>query len=373
MTHRPHPRLRKAEQMAGFTLIEMLIGSTLMLVVIIAALSIYSKSNKVAVDQQQYAEIQHDVRTSMFLISRDIRMAGAGLPEEFSMYSLEGVDNENQGRPVTPDRLRILGNIDDPLNLRISNYQGSAANLAVDDYSFEQYPYPDGYYVNKYALVLPNPASVCRSAEVRVITSVTHNTGGTNEKLNFSPGLAPGVNPPGGLSGTCTDSNSYDGGLVLFADVREYWLDLTGATSGLTAGVNGYIGGTGGVGVLYMTKNGVHFPLAQNIENIQFEYNGDLSPEDGTMDGFQPWSNAWYANLDLIGRIRQVRILILGCTPNRFISVSGRPPANIYNYRRPGLSNTPAATTDDMRRRFLLESMSNIRNLSLKIYNTGER
>jgi hypothetical protein len=343
-----------------------------MLVVIIAALSIYSKSNKVAVDQQQYAEIQHDVRTALFLVARDLRMAGAGLPQEFSMYSLEGVDNEIvSGALVTSDRLRILGNIDDPLALKIQGYQGSSVTLDLEDYSFEQYPYPDDFYVNKTVVILPNPASACRAAEFRNLTHVTHSTGGITEKLNMSPGLAPGVNPPGALSGTCTDSNNYDGGLVLFADVREYWLDPTGNYSSLTAGVNGYIGGGVG-GVLYMTKNGVHYPLAQNIENLQFEYNGDLD-DNGTMDGFQPWQSTWTNDLTLIGRIRQIRILILGCTPNRFVSVSGRPPADIYNYRRPSLSNTSAATSDDMRRRFLLESTSNIRNLSLSIYNTGER
>jgi hypothetical protein len=364
---------RSAGAGRGFTLVELLVGSTLMLVVIIAALSIYSKSNKVAVDQQQYSEVQHDVRTSMFLISRDIRMAGAGLPLEFSMYSLEGVNNETvSGALVTPDRLRILGNIDDPLALKIHGYQGSSVTLDLEDYSFEQYPYPDAYYAGKFAIILPNPTSACRAAEVRILTHVTHNTGGMTEKLNMSPGLAPGVNPPGGLSGTCTDSNNYDGGLVLFADVREYWLDPTGNLSGpgLTA-INGYIGGGVG-GVLYMTKNGVHYPLSQDIENLQFEYNGDLN-DDGTMEGFQPWQNNWTNNLTLIGRIRQVRILVLGRTTNRFVSVSGRPPADIYNYRRPRVSDTLAATTDDMRRRFLLESTSNIRNLSLSIYNTGER
>jgi hypothetical protein len=372
MTHQSRTKLRKAERMGGFTLIELLVGSALMLVVIIAALQIYSRSNKVGVDQQQYAEIQHDVRTSLFLVARDVRMAGAGLPVEFNMYSLEGVDNENQAAAVTPDRLRILGNIDDPLELRIFDYNGSSINLSLDDYSFEGYPYPDAYYANKYALVLPNPASTCRFGQVRVITHVTHATGGTTEKLNFSPGLAPGVNPPGGLSGTCSTSADYAGGTVVFADVREYWLDLNGVAPGLTAGVNGYIGGPGGIGVLYMTKNGVHLPLAQDIENLQFEYNGDLD-QNGTMDGFLPWQTSWIGDLDLIGRIRQIRIQVLGCTPTRFVSVSGRPTGGILNYRRPSVSNTPAAAADDMRRRFLLESTSNIRNLSLTLYNTGER
>jgi len=352
----------------GFTLIELLIGSSIMLVVIISALMIYSNSNQVSVDQQQYAEVQSDVRSAMYLVMRDARMAGLGLPEEFNMYALEGVDNEDQGGEVEPDRLVLMGNMDDPLNLRIQQYQGSAVVVTVEDYSFEQYPYPDDFYVNRPVLVLPNPASMCRAGEIRSITHLTHSTGGTNERMNFSPGLAPGINPPGGLSGSCT-SNEYDGGLVMFVDVKEYWLDTTGNASGLTDGVNGYIGGGVG-GVFYQTKNGVHLPLAQNVENFQVQYSGDLD-EDGSLDGFTDWSLAW--TLDQVALIRQVRIHLLGRTADRFVSVSGAPDADIHNYRRPALANSPAATTDDMHRRFLLESMANIRNLSLSLYNRGER
>jgi len=345
-----------------------------MLVIVLATLSLYMRSNKVAIDQNQYAELQHDVRSGMYFISRDIRMAGAGLPIEFFGYALEGVNNENQGAEVTPDRVRMLGNIEDPLNLSINNYQGSSINLSADDYSFEQYPYPDEYYDNKFVLILPNPSSPCRAGEIRQITHVTHDSGGANEKLNFSPGLAPGINPPGGLSGTCSDSNDYDGGLVTFIDVKEYWLDVTGNYPGLTAGVDGYIGNGQG-GILYVTLNGIHFPLAQNVENLQFEYNGDWNPPfDGGLDGFVPWDNAnWTFDPDMVARIRQIRILVLGTTPRPFVTFAGKAPENLNVYKRPPLSDTAGAGAADKHKRFLLESTSNVRNLSLNMYNTGTR
>jgi prepilin-type N-terminal cleavage/methylation domain-containing protein len=363
---------RRTRAEKGFTLIELLVGSAVMLIAILAALELYSRSNKVAVDQQQYAEIQHDVRTSMYLISRDIRMAGVGLPQEFAMYSFEGIDNENLGAGVyAPDRLSMMGNIEDPLDLRIDSYHGASSEdpLELEDYSFEQFPYLDAYYADKFVLVLPNPATACRAAEVRVVDHVTH-TGGTTEELIFSSGLASGVNPPGGLSGTCADSNNYSGGLATFIDVLEYWLDLTGNATGpgLTA-ANGYIGGGVG-GVLYMTRNGIHSALAQNIENLQFEYNGDLNA-DGTMDGFVPWNNAW--TVADVNNIRQIRIWVLGRTPNRVLNVSGRPTGGIHIYRRPAVSDTPADTVDDRCKRFLMNSTANVRNLSLNIYNLGVR
>ena len=365
--------IEKKLRRRGFTLVELLVGSTILLVVVLATLSLYRTSNQIAVDQQQYAELQHDVRSGMYFISRDTRMAGVGMPIEFYGNALEGVDNENQGVVVEPDRLIVMGNFDEPLNLRISNYSGSAANLNVEDYSFEQFQYPDEFYDNKTVLILPNPSSGCLLGEVRTITHVTHDATGQNERLTFSPGLAPGVNPPGGLSGTCPSSNDFDGGTVTFINVNEYWLDVTGNYPGLTAGTNGYIGNGEG-NVLYLTMNGIHYPLATNVENLQFEYNGDFDDDaNNTLDGFIEWQSAWTGDITMVSRVQLVRIWVLGRTPSPFVSVGANPPANVHLYRRPLIANSPAATDDDKHKRFLLESTANVRNLSLNIYNTGTR
>ena len=217
--------------------------------------------------------------------------------------------------------------------------------------------------------MLPNPESGCRLAELRVVTHVTHDTGGANERFNFSPGLAPGVDPPGGLSGTCASPNDYDGGMISFINVKEYWLDVTGNYPGLTAGVDGYIGGGEG-GVFYVTHNGVHFPLARNIENFQVEYNGDMD-NDLLLDGWTVWQNTW--TVAETARIQQIRMWVLGRTPQPFTSVGRNAPGGILVYRRPSLSNSPAAAADDKHRRFLLESTSNVRNMSLNLYNLGQR
>jgi len=363
------PKTPSSNRPAGFTMIELLVGSSIMLIAIIGALSIYARSNKVSVEQQMVTEVQNDVRASMFFLTRDLRMAGAGLPAEFAGYFIEGQDNEDQGALVAPDRVRLMGNLEDPLNLPIRGYQGSSVTLDVEDFSFEQYSYPDSFYDNKFVIILPNPESGCRLAEVRSVTHVTHNTGGATEKFNFSPGLAPGIDPPGGLSGTCASSNDYDGGTISFINVKEYWLDVDGNYPGLTAGVNGYIGGGQG-GVLYVTHNGIHLPLARNIENFQVEYNGDMD-NNLLLDGWRPWQNTW--TLDQIARIQHVRTWVLGRTEQAFTSVGGTVPGAIQVYRRPALSNSPAAAADDRHKRYLLESTSNVRNMSLNLYNLGQR
>ena len=360
---------RSGKRDRGFTMIELLVGSAVMLVAVLGALFIYSRSNKVSVEQQMVSEVQNDVRSSMFFLTRDLRMAGAGLPAEFSGFFLEGWDNEDQGGEIAPDRVRLMGNIEDPLCLRIQSYSGSSVVLFAEDFSFEQYPYPDEFYVQKTIVILPNPDSGCLAAEVRIVTHVTHDAGGTNEAVNMSPGLAPGVDPPGGLSGTCPNSSDYAGGSVSLVDVKEYWLDTNGAAAGLTAGVNGYIGGGVG-GVLYVTHNGVHLPLARNVENFQVEYNGDLN-NDLLLDGWAPWTATWTP--DQVARIQQARVWILGRTAEAFTSVGADAPDDVHVYRRPALSNSPAALVEDRHRRFLMESTATVRNMNFNVYNINQR
>jgi len=364
-------RLLPSRRLRGFTLIELLIGSVIMLILVIGALQIYSRSNKVSADQQQFIEIQTDVRAAMYFVSRDARMAGTGLTETLLGYAVDGTDNEIiSGTTETPDRLRILGNMEDPLVLAIQTYHGSSVDVTMDDYSLERYPYPDSFYVGKVALIVPNPGSTCVGAAVRQITHVTHNADGSNERVNFSPGPAPNINPPGGLSDVCA-AEDFIGGSMMFCDLREYWLDVTGSAAGQTAGVNGYIGGGQG-GVLYMTRNSVHYPIAQNIETIQFQYNGDFDADaSGTMDGFQDWNTSW--TRAQVGRIRQIRILIVGRTLNPFASVGHNAGTSAGLYRRPAVANTAAASTNDWRKRFLLESTANVRNASLNLHNLGLR
>jgi len=353
---------------AGFTVIELLIASLIMAIIVIGVLSVYVKGNKTASDQQQFAQLQQDVRAAMYYVSRDIRMAGAGLPANFYFSAVQGTDNESQGGAVAPDRLQLMGNTLTPLGLTIQSSNGSGTKIYLPDYTLEQYPYPDSYYVGQIVILFPSSSSSCTGAAVRQITGVNHSSGGTNESFDFSPGQAKGINPPGGLKDVCADSD-YTGGTLIFGDVYEYWLDVTGNYSGLTAGSNGYIGGGTG-GVLYQRHNNTDSPIAMNIEDFQVQYNGDFNA-DGTLDGFTDWSGAW--STTQVASIRQIRVWVVGKTPGRYLSISEAPMGAGSIFRHPAVADSPAGTTDDWCRRFILETTSNIRNLSLNIYNTGVR
>ncbi|MCJ7681311.1 MAG: hypothetical protein MUP70_11335 [Candidatus Aminicenantes bacterium] len=80
------PSMRRRKINEGFTLI----ASALLLIIIVITLSLYSRSNKIVVDQQQYSDIQHDVRSAMYLVSRDAQNAGVGLTSDFTGFFTEG-------------------------------------------------------------------------------------------------------------------------------------------------------------------------------------------------------------------------------------------------------------------------------------------
>jgi len=378
----------------GFTLAEVLVASAVMLIVVLGTLAIYMRSHRIAVDQQRIAELQHDVRTAMFFISRDVRSAGVGLVPEIAGYFLEGYDAFSPGEEAA-DSIKLIGNFDDPLALKIRDYQGGsgggAATAFLYDYELWNAPYecPE-YYENRVVLIMSTTCPGCFAFRF-IPRNGMHGCpqqGGASH-FNMQPGQSD-LNPPGGLIDTGCGSDCWDDAIVTFGQIKQYWLDTTGHP-GDYSNIPSLDSNHGYLGIpytLYLTTiddqgQVVHYAIAQNIENIQFQYNGDFN-NDGVLDGFLDWDITWtiqptdddatrQSKLDRISAISQVRIWVLGRTEEKVMGVSGSPPNNIYLYRRPPLANSPGATEDDMHRRVLLDSAVTIRNLVLNLYNLGTR
>ena len=366
----------------GFTFVEVIVGGTIMLIVVMLTLTLYTETNKIAVDQYQFSEIQHDVRSGMYFVSEDITQTGVGLSIN-SGYSIEGIDGFGPA-PEFSDAIKLMGSFGDPLNLTIEKYQGggggAAATAFLYNWELETMPYPPEYYLGKTVMIVSATCPGCFA--FRVITQIFGLDGTGVSKFSMVPGLAT-PNPPGGLSDTGCPVECWEDGAVTFGDIIFYWVDTTGNPTdypdlGLTVGVDGY---SGIPNTLYATITGGHMAIAQNIENLQFQYYGDLD-YDGYLDAPVDWDNVnWtieasddvairLGKLDLISRIRSVRIWVLGKTANPFVRVSGTPSTNIHLYRRPAIANSPMSDQDDRHRRFLVETTSNIKNHSLDFYNS---
>lgn len=374
---------------SGFTLIEVLVGSAIMLSIILMTLTLYTQSNKVSVDQQQLADVQHEIRLAMYFISKEIKSAGAGLPEQFSGYFLQGVNSDpNQsGAPLQTDRLTILAN-SDPLGLVIQNYSPGTGTILLELNEFDRFPYKDSAYpadqagyINRIIIIIPNPELNTQNGELGQITGVDLiNSQITFNRINTT---LPNGLVPGGVAA------EYVGGTVCFTELKTFWLDVDGNYPGLTAGTNGYLGQPG---VLYISQwnainnNFDHLAIAQNVEDLQFQYHGDLDNDqllddnngDGQISGddFLNWDDnfTWTDSPTVVDGIQSVRIWILGRTERASLSFSGATPDEAkYIYGKPLIADSPHGLSADKHRRFLLESTINVRSMSLNIYNTGIR
>ena len=375
----------------GYTLMEVLIGATIMLFVVLAALSLYVSSNKLSVDQQQFAALQHEVRSAMFFVSRDVRSAGVGLIPELAGYFVEGIDGYGPS-PEVADSLKIMANFDDPLKLKIETYMGGGGGGAATAQLYSGELYNNPYttvesYVDRPIFMMSTKCPGCFA--LRQITNVFGLGTPGDERITMSPGLSD-LDPPGGLIDTGCAVNCWEDSIVTFAQIKQFWVDTTG-NPGDYPDLNLAVGQDGYLGIpytLYSTNidesgNIQHMALALNIENLQFQYIGDFD-YDGLTDTPSDWDNSnWtidpmddeatkQAKMDLITRIRMVRIWVLGRTENPYVSVSGNPSSGISVYRRPAIANSPGESQDDLRRRFLLETTTIIKNLSLNLYNTGD-
>ena len=374
----------------GFTIVEVVVGSSIMLIIMMLTLTLYTKSNKTAVDQMQLAEIQHDARSGIYFISEDVKNAGVGLPSSLSGCFVEGIDGYGPA-PEFSDSIKIMGGFDGALELKIEKYLGGAGGGAstafLYAYDLENFHYSLDFYIGKVVLLASTICPDCYA--FRVITNAFGLDGIDEPRFNMSPGLSAGLNPPGGLIESCK-IECWKDAEITFGQIKQYWLDTTGIPGdypdlNLTVGQAGY---QGIPYVLYMTTvyDGVltHMPIALNIENLQFQYifssiMGDLD-FDGLTDASADWDNFnWTINpaddlatqmgkLVLLKEIRLVRMWMLGKTANPFVGVSGTSSTNIHLYRRPAIANSPMSDQDDRHRRFLVETTSNIRNRSLNFY-----
>lgn len=93
----------------GYSLVEMLIASLLFLIVITAMLALFSNQTAVARQANQRTDLLANARAAMDVITKDLRMAGANLPDG-AVYAF--IDGDNAGTGSSGDGLQ--GGSDSP-------------------------------------------------------------------------------------------------------------------------------------------------------------------------------------------------------------------------------------------------------------------
>lgn len=95
---------------SGFSLVELMAGVVIALVVVSAGFTAMTSSNKAALVNDQAAETQQNVRLTMELLSRDIKMAGFGMtaPVGACNTAIVPTDNTPAGADTGPDSISLV-------------------------------------------------------------------------------------------------------------------------------------------------------------------------------------------------------------------------------------------------------------------------
>jgi Tfp pilus assembly protein PilW len=108
---------QKSEE--GFTIIELLIATGVLLVVMSSALLFFSRSQSIYTNERQTLNMVQDLRTAFDRFTNEIRMAGAGLPGYRGVISGKG------------DTLIVRGDFNDTSTIVTSTGTISAGNFPV--------------------------------------------------------------------------------------------------------------------------------------------------------------------------------------------------------------------------------------------------
>lgn len=122
----------KAEA-AGFTLIELLVAMAVSLVVLFATLQLFENSQRSYSVQEEVAETQQNVRIAKMFLEREIRMAGAGIPDfSFGGSAVYPFEFENNA-DGTAGRAAALPNLVTGTDLLVVRYQNFGVAACGND------------------------------------------------------------------------------------------------------------------------------------------------------------------------------------------------------------------------------------------------
>jgi prepilin-type N-terminal cleavage/methylation domain-containing protein len=316
----------------GFTLLELLVAVTVMVIVTSQLFMVFSSQKRTFHANQRALDVQEDARLVLDLIAFDARQAGFMVPR------IAGISSQDGGA-------------------------GGADRLCISDPSYIAEPQIGG------------PPTVLDSRSEHFNTTTATNISGSDVTvatldLDGSVGLdGTNANDFGNVGNGVIVS---DGGMSFCARITAIngnVLSLDQAPAGLTlaaARVTPAVIYEITPGTDTLTRNGM--TLATSVEDLQIEFWVDNRTRNGAIDGNPTGdpttefpihdlnANAGWA-MDT-SRIRRVRVSVLTRTDMREVNPDGTEKFTITS-GRPALANRAAANTRDgfQRRRFVASVM----------------
>jgi type IV pilus assembly protein PilW len=308
---------------AGFSLVEVMSALVILGIAMTAVFATFISQQRSFTVQNRVAEMQQNLRQSVEFMSRDIRMAGYGIPDNVtvpnnviaagvtSVRTLYAKDNT-----TGPDQIYILYLFDMDDNQRstwnTAPMGSGAGSVTVDN--------TDGFLPTG-ELVIVTDGARAELFQTQSKTSTALSFGGSIYQGTATNSYGPGSPPPAQST-------------VAKARFNRYFIDSTTDPAHPALMVD-RMGGD------------APQPLADDIEDMQLEYGIDTSaPADGIVD-------SWVAIPATLSQVRQVRL--------RFVARTRLPEAG-WAETRPELGNHAAGTTPDGYRRRTYDIVIDLRN-----------
>ncbi|MBI5906384.1 MAG: PilW family protein [Deltaproteobacteria bacterium] len=310
---------------SGFTLVEVMAALAILTIAMTAVFATFTSQQKSFTTQNRVAEMQQNIRQAIEHMTRDVRLAGYGIPDNVtipnsvvaagvtSMRSIYAKDNT-----AGPDEIFVLYlydmDVNQPPTTITANMPNASAELNVASVA--------GYITGDLVII-----SNGTNADLFEVTEVQSAA----LKLQHNPGgSARNYNNPGGHS--MWPSGGYGTGSTLAkARFARFFIDSTDPAHP----------------TLMVDRMGPFppQPLADDIEDMQFTYGLDTDA-DGTVD-------TWTPSPASPAQIRQVRMQLLART--RFTEQG-------WAETRPALGNRPGGTAADGYRRRVHDIVIDVRN-----------
>ena len=307
---------------AGFSLVEVLAALVILAIAMTAVFATFVSQQKSFTVQSRVAEMQQNLRQAVEYISRDIRMAGYGIPDNVvipnniiatgvtSIRSLYPKDNT-----TGPDQIYILCFFDMDDNQRstwnTATMASGAGTVTVDN--------TDGFLPTGGELVIVTDWVKAQLFQTVSKTATALTFGGTIYPGFANSAYGPGSPPPAPST-------------VAKARFNRYFIDSTTDPAHPTLMVDRM----GGLAAQ---------PVADDIEDMQLTYGLDTGG-DGNVD-------TWTSSPANPSQIRQVRL--------QFIARTRLPEAG-WAETRPALGNHPGGGTADGYRRRIYDIVIDVRN-----------
>ena len=311
----------------GFTMIELLIAMAISTMAMAAIYTAYNIQQKSFRQQNMISQMQQNARAAMFMLTRDVRMAGFGMASgQISYYDGSNTVTINAvtGTNSNPDTINIIYADASCTTFITTAMPTPSSELNVDDTSC--------FAANDLVIV-----SDGTNADIIQITAIQSSMG--TEKLQHNSGMNPDtgkkyLNSPSGTS------HAYGAGASMY---KLKWIsyDIDSSDSAhprLRVDTDGPLGGSSSQ------------PFAENIEDLQIVY---IFEDGNELNMYDDGTDADDTND--ADDIRSVRVSVLARTDTIDINFSGN---------RPALEDHGAGPVDKYRRR-LLTSTIKIRNLGL--------